>query len=204
MENKERKKVFIQKRKLNGLCVNCGIKLDREGIYCKKCREKINKNETATRKWYQENGICPRCRKNKLFGDEKNCIECVSYSYTLIMPKREMNREHYNQMHREWSKRTHQEMIENGICTRCRKRKADYGYKTCGICRDKNRKYKQSKSNKIDRKERVKCGLCYFCDNPIKEGYKVCEKHYQINLEKARSEKAAVAREKLKKEGILY
>lgn len=30
-----------------------------------------------------------------------------------------------------------------------------------------------------------KIGLCYFCDNPVKKGYKVCEKHYQMNIEKA-------------------
>lgn len=95
-------------------------------------------------------------------------------------------------------------MIERGICTRCRKRKADYGYKTCGICREKIRNYKRIKYGKPDRSERYEQGLCYFCDNPIKDRYRVCEKHYQMNVEKARSQKADKARKNLVKDGILY
>ena len=95
-------------------------------------------------------------------------------------------------------------MIERGICTRCRKRKADYGYKTCGICREKIRNYKRIKYGKPDRSERYEQGLCYFCNSPVKDGYKVCEKHYQMNVENSHSQKANEARKNLIKEGILY
>lgn len=54
------------------------------------------------------------------------------------------------------------------------------------------------------RDNRVKNGLCFFCDSPVKEGYKVCEKHYEMNVQKARSKKAKEARNKLEKSGILY
>ena len=83
-------------------------------------------------------------------------------------------------------------------------RKADYGYKTCGICREKIRNYKRIKYGKPDRSERYKQGLCYFCDNPIKDGYKVCEKHYKMNVEKSHSQKAKEARIELQESGILY
>ena len=73
------------------------------------------------------------------------------------------------------------EMIEKGICTRCRKRSADNSYKTCGICRAKIRESKR-KNAKPSRSERFEQGLCYFCDNPIKHGYKVCEFHYEQNV----------------------
>ena len=143
--------------------------------------------------------------KNTLFGDENMCPECSAEMYEINMNSRErLGREHYNEVHKEWSKRTHHEMIERGICTRCRKRKADYGYKTCGICREKGRKYKRVKYGKPDRSERYKQGLCYFCDNPIKDGYKVCEKHYQMNVEKSLSQKAKEARRELKESGMLY
>lgn len=202
------KNIYVQrmreKRKQNNLCLACGKELDREGIYCLSCRDKINTDVKETRKWYQDNGICPRCRKNKLFGDEKNCPECTAYAYTMIMPKREQNREHYNETHAEWSRRKHQEMIEKGICTRCRKRKSDYGYKTCGICRNEGREYKRMKYGKPSRAERHTKGLCYFCDKPIKQGYKVCEEHYQRNVDMSRTEKAKKAREKMIREGILY
>ena len=133
------------------------------------------------------------------------CAECSAYAYEINMNSRErLGKEHYNKVHKEWSKRTHHEMIERGICTRCRKRKADYGYKTCGICREKIRNYNRIKYGKPDRKERYKQGLCFFCDSPVKDGYKVCEKHYQMNVENSRSQKANEARKKLRKEGILY
>ena len=196
---------LLEKRKLNGLCIDCGNALDRDGVRCVKCNTKHNEKNKADRKWYIENGICPVCRDNFLFGDEKVCLECGASKYAETMKSRErLGREHYNEVHKEWSKRTHHEMIERGICTRCRKRKADYGYKTCGICRDKGRKYKRVKYGKPDRSERYKQGLCYFCDNPIKDGYKVCEKHYQMNVENSHSQKANEARKNLRKEGILY
>ena len=198
-------KRLLEKRKTNGLCIDCGTELDRDGVRCVKCNTKHNEKNNADRKWYIENGICPVCRDNFLFGDEKVCLECGASKYAETMKSRErLGKEHYNKVHREWSKRTHHEMIQKGICTRCRKRKADYGYKTCGICREKGRKYKRVKYGKPDRSERCKHGLCYFCDNPIKDGYKVCEKHYQMNVEKSLSQKAKEARRELKESGILY
>ena len=198
-------KRLLEKRKTNGLCIDCGNALDRDGVRCVKCNTKHNEKNNADRKWYIENGICPVCRDNFLFGDEKVCLECGASKYAETMKSRErLGREHYNEVHKEWSKRTHHEMIERGICTRCRKRKADYGYKTCGICREKIRNYNRIKYGKPDRSERYKQGLCYFCDNPIKDGYKVCEKHYQMNVENSHSQKANEARKNLIKEGILY
>lgn len=199
------KKRLLERRKESGLCIDCGTELDRDGVRCVKCNTKHNENNKADRKWYRENGICPRCRKNSIFGDENMCPECSAEMYEINMNSRErLGREHCNEVHKEWSKRTHHEMIERGICTRCRKRKADYGYKTCGICRKKSREYKRMKYGKPDRSERYEQGLCYFCDNPIKDRYRVCEKHYQMNVEKARSQKADKARKNLVKDGILY
>ena len=198
-------KRLLERRKESGLCIDCGTKLDRDGVRCVKCNTKNNEKNNADRKWYRENGICPRCRNNTIFGNENICPECSAEMYEINMNSRErLGREHYNEVHKEWSKRTPREMIERGICTRCRKRKADYGYKTCGICRKKIRNYKRIKYGKPDRRERYKQGLCYFCDNPIKDGYKVCEKHYQMNVEKARSQNADKARKNLVKDGILY
>ena len=198
-------KRLLEKRKINGLCIDCGNTLDRDGVRCVKCNAKHNKEINADRKWYIENGICPRCRKNIIFGSENVCPECSAYAYEITMNSRErLGKEHYNKVHKEWSKRTHNEMIQKGICTRCRKRKADYGYKTCGICRAKIRNYKRIKYGKPDRSERYKQGLCYFCDNPIKDGYKVCEKHYKMNVEKSLSQKAKEARIELQESGILY
>ena len=202
MTRKEINRNFYYRRRNKDLCVRCGEKIDRDGAYCKSCLEKENFERNKTRKWYQENGICPRCRKVELVGDEKQCPECTAKAYEYVMSTRDYER--FKEKHSEWSKRTHHKMIELGICTRCRKRKADYGYKTCGICRNRERERKREKYGKPSRSERYLQGLCYFCDNPVKDGYKVCELHYQKNLEKSRSEKAKKARNELRKKGILY
>ena len=194
-------KNFIKRRKDNKLCLKCGKPLDRDGVHCIECTIKNNAHTKEIRKWYQDNHICPRCRINSLYGNEKNCTECSVKSYESMIRNR--NKDKYNKNHAEWSKRTHHEMIEKGICTRCRKRSADSGYKTCSICRCRETIKKRERNWKKSRSERVDKGLCYFCDNKIKPGYKVCEKHYQSNVENSRSEKAKAAREKLK-EGVLY
>ena len=196
---------FIARRKEQGLCLKCGNPLDKEGTYCTECRKIINEDLQKTRNWYQTHGICPRCRKNKLFGDEKTCPECSAKAYEYAMRSRErLGKEYYNMQQAELHKNQHHKRIELGICTRCGKRKADSGYKTCGICRAKTRNYKRIKYEKPDRSERWKQGLCYFCDNPIKDGYKVCEKHYQMNVEKSNSSKAKEARKELVDNKILY
>lgn len=172
---------FVERRKEKKLCLKCGNPLDREGTYCIECRKKITDETNETRHFLQNIGICPRCQKTKLFGDEKQCPECSAKAYKLVMASRktEYGRLQYNKNHAEWAKKKHNERIEQGICTRCGKRKPD-------------------------RSERYKQGLCYFCDNPTKDGYKVCEKHYEMNVKKANSNKAKEAREKLKTSGYLF
>ena len=197
---------FIERRKAQGLCLKCGKPLDRDGAYCIECRKKITNENNDTRHFMQNIGICPRCQKVRLYGDEKVCPECNAYAYEHIMQSRETEegRLHYNETHAKWARNEYQRRIEQGICVRCGKRNADCGYKTCGICRAKTRNYKRIKYGKPDRSERYKQGLCYFCDNPIKDGYKVCEKHYQMNVEKANSNKAKDVRKELINNKILY
>lgn len=189
-------KNLIARRRTAGLCVNCGKPLDREGYLCISCNNNKNLNNRLERKYYQENHVCPNCRKNSILGDEKICPECLAKESERSMNNR--NREHYNLIHREWSKIEYERRKENGICTRCGKRNADYNFFTCGICRNKDRQRKRIRYGKPDRRERYKIGLCYFCNNPIKDGYKVCEKHYQMNIEKARNEASNMARNKIK------
>ena len=151
---------------------------------------------------YIKLGICPGCRQNMLFGDERSCPECKAKYYAYQMG---VDKEHKNKIHKEWSRRTHAEMIKKGICTRCRKRKADGGFKTCGVCREKkNRKYFEKNFGRPERSARPSMGICYFCNNPIKEGYKVCEYHYMKNIEYANSDKAKETRRNLAMQGILY
>lgn len=196
---------FLRRRKESGLCQRCGNPLDREGILCVKCNSSHNEEQRKSRVYYQKNHVCPRCLKNSLFGDEKNCPECAAKHYEDAMKKRstEEGRLKYNKNHASWAKSEYNKRIKNGMCGRCGKRKADEGYKTCSICRvrerNKKREREQRKNTRPNGEERVRLGLCFFCDEKVKEGYKVCEKHYQSCLEKLDNDKTREAREKMKR-----
>lgn len=184
MTKKEYKKQWRESRKSAGLCVGCGKPLDRDGAYCTKCRERINIVTRERRQWYLSHKICPRCGKNDLMGDETICPECRAKSVNNSLKNRK--KDEYNAYHKEWAKSTYQKRKESGICTRCGKRKAPEGYFKCSVCRAKDNETRRIREGTSEQSERIEKGLCYFCGNPVKKGYKVCEKHYQMNIEKAK------------------
>lgn len=180
MENNEYKKQLRESRKLRGLCVNCGKPMDREGTRCKECREKINKWNKENREWYLSHRICPRCKKNDLMGDETICPECRAKEINTTLKNRK--KDEYNAYQRKLSKSIYQKRKESGICTRCGKRKATQGFTTCAMCRERDNETRRIRKGTSERSDRESRGLCFFCNNPVKKGYKVCEYHYQINL----------------------
>lgn len=198
----EYQREYIANTQKNGKCVICKKKLDRSGWLCINCNDKRNKKAKNDRDFFISIGICPQCRKNQIIGDEKQCLECSAKNFSYNKKRREkLGSDFFNRQHKEWSKKKYQEDKEKGVCTRCRKRKADDGYSTCSMCRAKSRKYRQSKEKpKINRADRYKIGLCYFCDKPVEKGYKVCEYHHKKNIENSMCEKSVKAREKMKKE----
>lgn len=197
---------FYQKRKKAGLCVSCGKPLDREGVRCIACNNKMNEDNREYRKLCRSIGICPRCRKNKLYGDEKVCLECGAYEYTIYQKKKErVGQKTLTDAHVKWEKEAIQKWDKQGLCHRCGKRKADIGHVTCSKCRNRDNTTKQIRvGKKPSRSERYLQGLCYFCDEPIEPGYKVCSFHRQRNKEIANSENCKKARKELLKKGILY
>lgn len=98
----------------------------------------------------------------------------------------------YGERFRKQQNLLYKERLRSGICTRCGKRKATNGYVTCAICRNKNADLKRVRSKTSPRSERVQNGLCYFCDNPVKTGYKVCEKHYQMSVENVKKKEGNI------------
>ena len=185
MSNIYQKRLY-DRRKQNGLCIDCGKPLDRDGLRCISCRSKKSENERRNKQCYKEVGICPICRKVPIGSSESSCPECranESIQCNNRRNKSEEARKRYNQEHKQWAKLTYKKDVEKGICPRCRKRKAKAGTK---------------------KKTWIENGLCCFCGGKVKDGYKVCEKHYQMNVEKSRSRKAKEARRELQESGILY
>lgn len=205
MTNAERVKILYYDRKDKGLCVSCGGTLDRDGVRCKKCRDRQTTNDRENRRVYRESHVCPSCRKNTILGDEMTCPECRAKGANYAEKLRERSRDDYNGYMRKYQKNMYQKRKEDGICTRCGKRKAEHGFFTCPACRKKGREQKALKSQeKIPRTERYLHGRCFFCDQKIKEGYKVCEAHYAQILKMSDLPQTKEARKRMRKEGILY
>lgn len=169
LSQKEISAMFYKKRKDNGLCPRCGKLLDREGHYCSECLLKENKYRRESRMFCKQNGICPVCGKERLFGDEKQCISCRQKNYEKRKPLTGEQKERYGKRFRKQQKSLYRERAEKGICTRCGKRKADTGKKKCRICLDKDAEIhrKRTYEKKSVREQRKENYLCYYCGKKI-------------------------------------
>ncbi|MBR2408950.1 MAG: hypothetical protein IKB07_08340 [Lachnospiraceae bacterium] len=181
-------KDLYNERKKNGLCVKCGKENDTSGVRCSECKEKGNKNSRRGYSYYISIGICPRCRKEKLYGDERACLLCNADRYKRDLKR---DRERYNEIHRKSSKKIYHESSAKGICTRCNKRKAAEGQKRCKMCIEKVNEYRRKKSTGVPRRLRPDFGMCYLCGEAVMKDQRVCaschEKITEANRRQDRS-----------------
>ena len=88
------------------------------------------------RKFYQKMGVCPECRKETLFGDEKACLKCRAIKYAKC---RQFRKEHprYDADRRMIQ---YKERANNHQCTACGLQLDDDSkYKMCPKCLNRNR-----------------------------------------------------------------
>jgi len=156
LTQKKISRICYKKRKDNGLCPRCGEKLDRAGYYCSKCLIKVREYNRANKEFYRTNGICPVCGKEKLFGDEKQCIDCREKNRQRKTTLSEEQKLKYSKKFRNQQNNLYEERTKKGICTRCGKRKSAYGKKKCQICLDKDAEIHRIKWHK-KKEEMLKC-----------------------------------------------
>lgn len=119
-----------KKRAGLGVCILCGGKLDRcSAQYCTKCAEERKK----TRNMYISHGVCPICKKNSIFGDEKSCPEC-RVKNLMYTRKANVNRKHKSDM----AKKIYNERKAEGICVKCGKNRSENGRVKCKKCLEKD------------------------------------------------------------------
>lgn len=165
-----------RRRKENSLCVRCGEKNEMSGIFCAECKEKDNETKRSNYRYFISIGICPRCHREKLYGDERACPMCRAYQSER---RKKLDKEYTNEIRRRSGRKIYAESSAKGICTRCNKRKAAEGMKSCKMCAEKNRVYRMIRRGGIPRSERPNYGLCYFCGEKAEEGQKVCIKCHE-------------------------
>lgn len=170
-------------------CQKCNKEIDREGYYCSDCLKKKNQYNRDTWIFCIEIGICPVCRKERIFGEEKTCPECRAKRANRKKPITEEQKERIRLQRRL----CYYQRSEQGICTRCGKRKAMEGKKKCGIClqRDRELPVRRKDLKKDIRQQRVEQGLCYRCGkNPPTKNMKMCQgciDECKVYLNKARA-----------------
>lgn len=196
-------KDLYDRAKEKGLCTSCYKPNDRIGkTMCSKCLELKRVYELENRQFAREHGICSRCKKNKVFGQEKHCPECRAEraNYTAKYIKENPEK------HKEWAKKAYstkkQKALEQHLCSRCLTPLSEgYTYKTCLKCRAKMAEWRRTKHPEQDNKIQYwkDNGLCSYCGEPVKQGYKVCDEHYQHLVDISHSEKAVAHRQEVKK-----
>ena len=130
-----------------GLCVKCGgeIETERKGkTTCYSCVKKNTDYKRESREFVLSFRICPRCLKNKLYGDERNCLECRTKNYINREKQRRDNPERekiYYQHARAKQHIRYQQRKEQRLCVICGKplREDEYKYSYCSLCRGKRR-----------------------------------------------------------------
>lgn len=169
LTQKERSARNYKLKKENGLCPKCGKPLDREGHYCSECLKKTNLYRKENRNFYRENHLCTECGKVKVFGEDRVCPECRAKREFWRKPLTGEQKERYGLHIKSQQRMIYHERSENGICTRCGKRKDVTGKKKCAICLEKDAEQHRKKHMDIPniKQYRKENHLCYFCGNEI-------------------------------------
>lgn len=160
-------KYTYQRRKEQGLCVLCGNEKDGKYVACLSCRNKQKQDSKDRRDFLKNIGICYKCGKNKLYGQEKICPECLA------------NNNYKTKYNAEYQKTRYEKLRSQNICTKCQKNISVENKTYCKQClikhRNESREYRMKKNGYIQRYERISYGLCYICGDETTNDRKLCD-----------------------------
>ena len=103
--------------------------------------------------FYKRMGICPTCRKNKLYGEEGHCLECKIWFAEHSAKRREENKEQMNEQRKKSDRALRKTRKELGLCIRCGVDLKGWLYQKCVRCREKDKIYRRK--TYLKRKERT-------------------------------------------------
>lgn len=168
--NKKYKSNTILMRKANGLCVDCGEPAVEGKRLCSECLERKKINAREERLFRKRNNLCLYCGKENAYLNDNYCEACSEKQKNSQMRYREKNKE--NNRVRAIEIRNIRK--EQGLCTRCGKRKSRTNRSLCEWCLAKARNNYNKNRNDISRSERSSYGLCYLCGSPLDREGKTC------------------------------
>jgi NMD protein affecting ribosome stability and mRNA decay len=130
--------------------------------------------------FYKSLGICVKCGQDDAMINAVLCPTCAEKRAQHDKRRRERNLEAYRAQKAAAERIRRAKRKAAGVCMVCGRYPADTGMVICQYCRAKRKaKYLEKRTEThIMRELRIEFGLCYTCGEPIKEGFKLCEKHW--------------------------
>ena len=185
-------------RVAKGLCGYCGKENDNLPLkYCKACAEKRSQQYKERKEYYERHGWCNVCGNHEKMENSKMCYHCWETAYKARQKRKKPMTDEQRQKVYQRNTAKRRQNLENGLCWYCGKRKVLDGRRECIDCYTKRKRravliYAETKAkNAAIREERLKNHLCTKCGEPAKDGYKVCERHYQISIQNQKRAKEA-------------
>ena len=185
-------------RVAKGLCGYCGKENDNLPLkYCKTCAEKRSRQNKERKEYYERHGWCNVCGNPEKMENSKMCYHCWEVAYNARQKRKKPMTDEQRQKVYQRNTAKRRQNLENGLCWYCGKRKVLDGRRECIDCYTKRKRraaliYAETKAkNAAIREERLKNHLCTKCGEPAKDGYKVCERHYQISIQNQKRAKEA-------------
>lgn len=186
-------------RVAKGLCGYCGKENDNLPLkYCKACAEKRSQQYKERKEYFERHGWCNVCGNPEKTENGKMCYHCWEVAYNARQKRKKPMTDEQRQKAYQRNTEKRRKQLENGLCWYCGKRKVLDGRRECIDCYTKRKRravliYAETKAkNAAIREERLKNHLCTKCGEPAKDGYKVCEQHYQISIKNQKRAKEAV------------
>ena len=125
------------------------------------------------------NGDCFNCKYDDCINDK--WIEAEAKKIEYMINYRETH-EAYRKHQAEHKKEIYAKRKAAGLCVKCGKLPAKYGV-FCYECKLYMRKYDRRKIKQREKRGRefwASNGKCFFCGEPVINGKKVCERHYEL------------------------
>lgn len=122
-------------KKEQGICVYCKEKAVPGRTLCQYHID----YQAKERKALKEAKICPICRKEKLYGDERRCLECAIKDNQRQRERYWKDAEANRARIRASGKARTKRYKEQGLCSRCGRERDDKSKAQCYRCREYSR-----------------------------------------------------------------
>lgn len=117
-------------RASQGLCPKCGKEKNGDKKLCDACRNYLKEY----RELYIKHKVCPICKKEPLFGDEKSCPECRVEKLECNSRWKVNNPERAKESHAKSNVKNKAKMRAQGLCY-CGRKRGNKMYVYCERCR---------------------------------------------------------------------